>query len=83
MTDPSALNRVTAILATCIVQTLTETDPSFKERFLERLAQAYTELRDDSDRDELDGMKLLAWTKELLTGLSPSGGQGEPFLSGR
>jgi hypothetical protein len=59
MTDPGAAKRGAAILATCIVQTLTETDPSFKERFLERLALAYTELRDNSDRDELEGLELL------------------------
>jgi hypothetical protein len=40
-----------AILAACFVQTANESDPSFEERFLERLSKAYRELRDNSEGD--------------------------------
>jgi hypothetical protein len=42
--DLTGAKRETAILATCIVQTLNESDPSFQERFLGRLQRAYTRL---------------------------------------
>jgi len=71
----------TAILAACIVQTLTESDPSFQERFLERLAAAYTELRDNTDGPVTQELTLLSWTRSLLTGFDFVGGQDDPFLS--
>jgi hypothetical protein len=52
-----------ALLATCLVQTLNETDPSFKERFLERLERAYSDVRNDDHAD----LELLSWMRELLT----------------
>ena len=70
----------TAILATCIVQTLNESDPSFQDRFLKRLAQAYSEVRDNSEGDVIQELELLSWTRELLTGFSFVSGQGKPFL---
>lgn len=45
-TDLDHAMRGTAALAACIVQTLTESDPSFQERFLERLGEAYYHFRD-------------------------------------
>jgi hypothetical protein len=70
-----------AILATCVVQTLSESDPSFEERFLSRLSHAYQELKDNSEGDVIQEMELLAWTREYLTGFSHFTGQGKPFLS--
>jgi hypothetical protein len=71
----------TAILVACIVQTLNESDPSFQERFLEKMGKAYYELRDDTEGDVIHELELLAWTRELLTGWNPVSGQGKPFLS--
>jgi hypothetical protein len=48
MTEKTPLHRAkngVAILATCTVQTLNESDPTFQDRFLERLATAYRELK--------------------------------------
>jgi hypothetical protein len=70
----------TAILATCVVQTLSESDPAFQERFLNRLAQAYRQLKDDTDGDVRHQMELLSWTRSLLTGWNAITGQGKPFL---
>lgn len=72
-----------AILTTCVVQTLNESDPSFQDRFLKRLGNAYRELKDNSEGDVIQEMELLSWTRELLTGFSVHTGQGEPFLDGK
>jgi hypothetical protein len=69
-----------AILATCVVHTLNESDPSFRERFLERLTLAYRILRDDTAWDALQEMEPLTWTREYLTGFGQITGQGEPFF---
>lgn len=79
LTDLHRSKRGVAILATCIVQTLNESDHTFQQRFLERLAQAYRELRDDTDGDVTQEMELLSWTREYLTGYSPFTGQGKPL----
>jgi hypothetical protein len=71
-----------AMLAACIVQTLNESDPTFQDRFLERLSRAYRELKDNSEGDVIQEMELLAWTRTLLTGFDHINGQGEPFLGG-
>ena len=69
-----------AILATCIVQSLKKTDPSFQGRFLQHLTEAYYEIRDNSEGDVRHEMELLSWTRQLLTGFSLITGQGKPFL---
>ena len=69
-----------AILATCIVQTLSESDPSFKGRFLKRLERAYRELRDNTDGDVVQEMEIISWTNSYLTGWNFVRGQGKPFL---
>lgn len=74
--------RGVAILATCIVQTLNETDPTFHERFLNRLGRAYRELKDNSEGDVIQEMELLRWTQSYLTGFDSVTGQGAPFLGG-
>lgn len=81
LSDLHRSKRGVAILAACIVQTLNESDPSFEERFLERMKRAYYELRDNSDGDMSQEMELLSWTRELLTGFSLAEGQNKPFLA--
>jgi hypothetical protein len=72
-----------AVLAVCIVQTLNESDPSFQERFLERLARAYRELKDGYyEGDVNQELELLSWTRALLTGWDMVSGPGDPFLGG-
>ena len=80
-TDLDHLKRGTAVLAACIVQTLNESDPSFQTRFLERLSEAYYELRDNTDGEVRQELELVAWTRSFLTGFDIIGGQGEPFLT--
>lgn len=79
--DLHRAKRGVAILAACIVQTIRESDPSFEERFLKRLAHLYRELKDNSDGDVIQEMELLSWTREYLTGFNPVAGQGEPLAS--
>jgi hypothetical protein len=69
-----------AILTTCLVQTLNETDPSFQYRFLRRLTEAYYEVRDNSEGDARHELELLLSTRQLLTGAYSITGQGNPFL---
>lgn len=72
-----------AVLVTCVVQTLSESEPTFQERFLNRIGEAYYELRDNSEMSEVRGLELLSWTRELLTGWDRIHGQRKPFLGGR
>jgi hypothetical protein len=72
--------RGVALLATCIVQTMNEKDPTFQDRFLERLSEAYHEVKDNWGGDVIQEIELLSWTREYLTGFSFIDGQGEPFL---
>jgi len=72
--------RGVAVLAACIVQTLNESDPSFQERLLKRLEDAYLALRDESGSSAIEELELLSWTREILTGFSVVSGQGKPFL---
>ena len=81
VSDLTHAKRGTAILAACVVQTLNESDSSFEERFLDRLARAYRELKDNTPGDVRHEMEVLAWARELLTGFNPIDGQGKPFLS--
>lgn len=80
LSDLHRAKRGVAILATCIVQTLNESDPTFQQRFLERLARAYRELKDNSEGDVIQELELLSWTRSYLTGFDFLSGQGKPFL---
>ena len=62
----------TAILMTCIVQTLGESDPTFQGRFLNRLARVYEELRTAADTDVHHEIEMLAFTHAFLTGSTGS-----------
>ena len=80
ITKLHASKRGVAVLATCIVQTLNETDETFQAR----LERAHNELRDghvDWDGDMLEEIALLNWTRELITGFSLGKGQENPFLA--
>jgi hypothetical protein len=50
---------------------------------LDRLSEAYAEVKDNWEGDVIQELELLAWTREYLTGFSPHSGPGEPFLAGR
>jgi hypothetical protein len=70
-------------LATCIVHTLNESDPTFQRRFLANLDKAYSTFREGHrhpDRQVTIVLEMLSWTREMLTGWSASAGQGRPLL---
>ena len=69
-----------AALVTCVVQTLNESDPSFQQRFLDRLERAYLRFRDNTKGPVAQELELLSSTRQLLTGWNPIRGQGKPFL---
>jgi hypothetical protein len=81
-TELHRAKRGVAMLATCIVQTLSESDPTFHDRFLDRLSMAYRELKDNTDGNVIQEMELLSWTRSYLTGFDFVTGQGKPFLDG-
>ena len=78
--DVDNAKRGVSVLATCIVETMNETDPNFRDRFLENLSKAYRKLRDDCDNDELFSLELLGWTRNLITRFVFEDGQGKPLL---
>lgn len=78
--DQDQIKRATAVLATCIVQTLNESDPSFQERFVSRLVKAYDEMKYDPLMGDPVALELIAWTKTLITGYDPVAGLGKVFL---
>ena len=77
-----------AALATCIVRTLEQSDPTFEARFLKNLDAAYHHFRDEHEavdangkpRDTIGVLEMLTWTNELLTGWSNVSGQRKPLL---
>lgn len=89
MTDEQwAVRTGAAALACCIVRTLQQSDPTFEERFLKNLDEAYHHFKDDNDavgadgspRDVIGVLEILSWTNELLTGWNPVVGQRRPLL---
>lgn len=89
MTDEQwALRTGAAALATCIVRTLQQSDPTFEERFLKNLDEAYNHFRHDSEAVGADGkprevtgvLEILSWTNEFLTGWDKVTGQRPPLL---
>jgi hypothetical protein len=81
--DLAALGRGVAVLAACIVQELSKSDPTFEERFLKRLTEACYELRDSGECDPGIALALLGSTRSLITGFDQAKGQCDPFLAGR
>ena len=78
--DLREIARGTSVLIACMAQTLNETDPTFEQRYLDRVARAYGELRDNSDVDEGLAFSMLRHVRSLLTGFDIQSGQGKPFL---
>jgi hypothetical protein len=75
-TDLNHTKKGTAALIACLVQTLNESDHSFQDRFLERLAGSYELLR-DSELASIHELEMLAYTRDILTGLGFGHGQTE------
>ena len=73
-TDLNHTKKGVATLVACIVQTLNESDPSFQDRFLTRLAGTYEGLR-DSEIASIHELELLTYTREILAGSGFSHGQ--------
>jgi hypothetical protein len=70
-----------ATLAVCMVRTLEKSDPDFEKQFLETLDRAYYHFRENAgDREVIQLLETLSWTRELLTGWNMVTGQNEPFL---
>jgi len=79
--DLVSLGRGMTVLVACIVQELSKSDPSFEDRFLERLDEAYRDVRDQIAYDSGFALALIASTRSLLTGKTLRGVQTAPFLS--
>lgn len=64
--DLDHLRQSTAVLVACLVETLSTSDPCFKERFVRQMALAYHQLRSNSDQESQPPLDLLSLTRELL-----------------
>jgi hypothetical protein len=62
--DLSQTKLAAAYLVASLVQTLSESEPTFQDRFSETLGRAYGTLRDEGGT--VAGLELLAWTREIL-----------------
>jgi hypothetical protein len=78
--DLSHVQSGVAALIACIVQTVNESDPSFQQRFLDRLERALLHFRDNSEGPVTQELELLSETRQLLAGWNSITGQGKPFL---
>lgn len=56
-----------AVIGACIVEALQDSDPAFKERFLEKLDTAQDNLR-NSTRENEHALEALNWTRQFLAG---------------
>lgn len=63
--DQTATNLAIATVAACIVQTIDETDSTFRQRFLTNLEKAYYRLR-NSDMGHLGTIEILRNVRELV-----------------
>ena len=79
MDTDSLLEMGPAVLVTCVVQTLADSDPSFRARFIERLEKASTEMVKDP-RVTVHTLEELAWAKQLLTAFMVVKGEEKAFL---
>jgi hypothetical protein len=70
-----------SVLAACVAQTLNESDPTFLPRLVKRLRAAHAELSNDPVASR-HSLEEIAWTCELLTGVSFSDPAGQVFLGG-
>lgn len=58
-----------AALVGCLVQTIAERDPEFKEDFDQRIKEMYGRMRDS---DHLDALAVLSWTREAIRNRGPA-----------
>lgn len=58
-----------AALIGCLVQTIAERDPEFKESFDQRVKDMYGKMRDS---DHLDALAVLSWTREAIRNRGPA-----------
>jgi len=79
-TDLDHLKRGSAILVACLIQALREGDPALQDRFLNRMVEAYGDLRGKSHGNVQHELELLDWTHELLTGSSIAKAGGKSVL---
>lgn len=79
MSDPSdPAKSATAVLIACLVKAMSESEPSFQDRFVANLDRAYRKRKDDGAT--ISELESLSWTRELITGFSQAKGGGAPFL---
>jgi hypothetical protein len=57
------------VLVACLVETLNESDPTFRERFLDRISGTYRTIRNDAGADCLD---MLTRTSRMLERRKPT-----------
>jgi hypothetical protein len=69
-----------AIVTACLVDTLDEGDPTFKAKFLERVALARDKVQNDSQFNFQYQTELLMRVENFLKGWSDATGQGKTFL---
>jgi hypothetical protein len=50
-------------LIACMVKTLNESDPTFKERFVENLDRIYADIRDDYP---IECLETITWATEMI-----------------
>lgn len=58
-----------AVVVASLVEVLQEEGPTFRFRYLSRLAYNYKRVRDTRSSDQQDAMDSVDWTKDLLSGL--------------
>jgi hypothetical protein len=68
--DLGQIKMATAALVTCIVQTLDESDPTFRDRFEHRVDEWYYAIRDRGHPD-LHALELLAWARDAARSARP------------
>jgi hypothetical protein len=71
------VKRATAVLFACLLES-NKDDPEAKTRFVTLLEEGYAKFSNKGGGT--DGLELLNWTRQLLTGFSWSSGHGRPFF---
>jgi hypothetical protein len=78
-TEIDHVKKAVAALTSCLVQAMAKAEPEFQNRFLERLGEAYSEFRDNTDGDVRHELETLSWTRSMITGFNFVDGQGDTF----
>ena len=69
-----------ATLAASVVETLSEKDAGFQQRFLARLDKAHENYRNNSDADPQHVLEVIHWTGEMLRGWNPVPGSDKSIF---